>query len=465
MTDSLDVQIPWPGWRAVKRLGRGSYGSVWEIERNVAGELERCALKVIGVPPKDGYDDSLSMGYDERTLSATYSERADDVLREYQFMAELSHPNVVSCKDVEKVARADTPGYDVFIRMELLTPFPKWAGERSVSEIEVARMGRDVARALAACEQKGIVHRDVKPANIMVDDYGTFKLGDFGIARSLDGTRTATSIGTEDYMAPEVSLGQEYGRTVDIYSLGLVMYWALNGYRLPFMQEGSLDASGSRVRRLRGDAVPAPTGCSPDLARIVLKACAYRPQDRYQYANEIVSDLEEFLAGEASSRQSTAKPSIVAGRQGQIASQTVPNDSDWGETTGVTIGRGFGTSTRNASSPHDEPATVGRQQTHGRPSLAKTTPATRKAPKPVEVPADKSTESPASKGSASVSRRDFIVGGVAAAVAAGLSCSARMATQIAAPPPLRSERPSRLTVCPLSATSRWSRMVPATSRG
>lgn len=50
-------------------------------------------------------------------------------------MAELSHPNVVSCKDVEKVARADTPGYDVFIRMELLTPFPKWAGERSVSEI------------------------------------------------------------------------------------------------------------------------------------------------------------------------------------------------------------------------------------------------------------------------------------------------------------------------------------------
>ena len=93
MSENLDVEIPWPGWRVVSRLGHGTYGSVWEIERDVAGDSERGALKVIGVPPEGEADDSLGLGYDEGTLSATYDERADAVLREYRLMAGLSsHP-------------------------------------------------------------------------------------------------------------------------------------------------------------------------------------------------------------------------------------------------------------------------------------------------------------------------------------------------------------------------------------
>ena len=76
MEESLDIHIPWPGWHAVRRLGRGSYGSVWEIEREVAGKPERCALKVVGVPPEGGYDDSLDMGYDGVRAELAYWAQA-----------------------------------------------------------------------------------------------------------------------------------------------------------------------------------------------------------------------------------------------------------------------------------------------------------------------------------------------------------------------------------------------------
>ena len=298
MPDNPDIAIPWPGWRAVRRLGRGAYGSVWEIERDVAGEPERCALKVVGVPPEGDWDGSLGLGYDEGALSRSYGEQADQVLREYQLMASLSHPNVVACRDVAKVPHAGDPGCDVYIRMELLTPLPRWLRGREPDPRDAARAGLDVARALEACEARGIVHRDIKPANIMVDGYGNFKLGDFGVARTMEGTRTATVAGTESFMAPEVERRERYNQTVDIYSLGLVMWWMLSGYRGPFMPAGGIapgDVARAEARRLQGEPVPAPDGCPEGLASIVLKACAYRPEELYQSATEMVADLEKFL--------------------------------------------------------------------------------------------------------------------------------------------------------------------------
>lgn len=172
MSETLDIQIPWPGWRAVRLLGRGSYGSVWEIEHDVAGEPERCAVKVVSIPPEGEWDDSLGLGYDEGTISRTYGDQADAVLREYRAMARLAHPNIVSCRDVAKVEHKEDPGFDVFIRMELLTPQPRWLKGREANARDAARVGRDIAKALAACEEEGVVHRDVKPRNIFADRWG-----------------------------------------------------------------------------------------------------------------------------------------------------------------------------------------------------------------------------------------------------------------------------------------------------
>ena len=357
MSETLDVEIPWPGWRAVRLLGRGSYGSVWEIERELAGKPERCALKVVGVPPEEGWDDSLSLGYDEDTLSTTYSSRADSMLGEYQLMAGLSHPNVVSVRDVAKVARRGGPGYDVLIRMELLTPLTRWVRGKEIAVRDAARIGRDVARALSACESRGIVHRDVKPENIMVDEWGNFKLGDFGVARTLEGTRTATMAGTETYMAPEVIRHDHYNQTVDIYSLGLVMWWLLDGYRLPFMPEGRMGPEGAaraEARRLGGEPIPAPDSCPPELARIVLKACAYRPGDRYQSAAELVKGLEAFLEG----RRIPAPEPIVPEPVAPDSPHFAVDENNWNDLGGETIGKGYGTGVGLGTPPIDAGPTI-----------------------------------------------------------------------------------------------------------
>lgn len=302
MSDTLDLQIPWPGWRAVRRLGRGAYGSVWEIDRDVQGFTERCALKVVSVPPDD-MADGYAMGYDEDTLSRNYGNQAREFVKEYQLEQTLgNHPNVVACQDVSISRQPSGPGWDVYIRMELLTPLTNWIGNRSLSWREVAKIGRDVANALAACETRDIVHRDVKPQNILIDKWGNFKLGDFGVARTMEGTRTATVAGTETYMAPEILRHERYDRTVDIYSLGLVMFWALNGYRLPFMPAGKLspgDISRAESRRLSGENIPMPPDCPPELGRIVLRSCAYQQADRYQSARELLADLDRLLSDDA----------------------------------------------------------------------------------------------------------------------------------------------------------------------
>ena len=284
----------------MRRLGRGAYGSIGEIERDIEGFTEKSALKVISVP-LDASAVSYAMGYDEDTLSRSYGDQAREFIREYQLVQAIgNHPNVVACQDISITRQPSGPGWDVYLRMELLTLLVKWIDGRKLSWCEVARLGHDIASALVACEVRGIVHRDIKPANIMVDEWGNFKLGNFGVARTMEGTRTATVAGTATYMAPEVAKREKHCRTVDIYSLGLVMYWALNEYRLPFMAKGKLspgDYSHAKLRRLSGERIPVPPDCPPNMGRIVLRCCAYSAADRYQSARDLLDDLDLLLSG------------------------------------------------------------------------------------------------------------------------------------------------------------------------
>lgn len=110
------------------------------------------------------------------------------------------------------------------------------------------------------CDSKNIVHRDIKPENIMVSDLANYKLGDFGIARTMDHTTQATTVGSERYMAPEVIKREEYGKEVDIYSLGLVLYWMLNNRKRPFIDADHLPTHDeielAQARREKGDPLP-----------------------------------------------------------------------------------------------------------------------------------------------------------------------------------------------------------------
>ena len=300
----------WPGWKTVRLIGRGSFGTVYEIQRDMLGETEKAALKVISIPQNDSdIGEMYSDGYDDESITSTFQEHLKSIIAEYSLMRKLNgSANVVNCDDVSYVQHEDGFGWDIFIKMELLTPLVD-ALPSDISEAQVIKIARDIGHALVQCKQFGIVHRDIKPQNIFVSPLGDYKLGDFGIAKTVEKTIGGTKIGTYKYMAPEVYNNQPYGAGADIYSLGLVLYWLLNERRMPFLPlppeklRAGLEEQ-ARLRRFNGEQIPAPVHGSDALKRIVLKACAYDPKERYQSAAEMLNDLNT-LNGE------TAKPPFI----------------------------------------------------------------------------------------------------------------------------------------------------------
>lgn len=292
-----NIKIPWPEWKATRKLGHGSFGTVYEIERDVYGHIEKAALKVISVPQsQDEIDSDYSEGYDVASIRSKYESIRNDVVKEYQLMSELrGNPNVVSCDDVQVESRLDEIGWDIYIRMELLTSLQAKLRKGNLSDAEVLKLGKDICNALVACEEKNIIHRDIKPENIMISEYGIYKIGDFGVARTMDHTTNATKAGTERYMAPEIIKREKYGKEVDTYSLGMVMYWLLNRRRVPFVPIDRIptadENSEAQYRRVNGEQLPPPIDGSDGLRQVVLKACAYEKKDRYSSAKEMLRDL------------------------------------------------------------------------------------------------------------------------------------------------------------------------------
>ena len=295
---SMDMKATWPGWETVRLIGRGSFGAVYEIERDVFGHKEKAALKVITIPQSaSDIEELYDSGYDEASVTATFKSHLESIVNEYSLMREMNGAaNVVNCDDFRIVPHDDNIGWDIFIKMELLTPLTK-ALDKQPTDAQVIQIAKDMCGALILCKKYGIIHRDIKPQNIFVSKNGDYKLGDFGIAKTIEKTSGGTKIGTYKYMAPEVYNNQPYNLTADIYSLGLVLHWMLNERRSPFMPLPPAPAVASqedetRAKRFNGTPIPAPAHGSEDLKRIVLKACAYDPKDRYQSAEEMLRDLD-----------------------------------------------------------------------------------------------------------------------------------------------------------------------------
>ena len=298
-------RILWPGWKTTRLIGRGSFGAVYEIERKLFedDEPEKAALKVISIPQNDSDIEELySDGYDEESVTTTFHTHLKSIVAEYSLMRKMNgSSNIVNCDDVRYVQHDDGIGWDIYIKMELLTPLSK-ALPAAVSEEQVIKIAKDMCSALELCSKHNIVHRDIKPQNIFVSENGDYKLGDFGIAKTVEKTMGGTKTGTYKYMAPEVYNNQPYGTVADIYSLGLVLYWMLNEKRMPFlplppakMTAGMDDQA--RNRRLSGEPLPQPAHGSDALKAIVMKACAFEPKDRYQTAQEMRDDLVRLSSG------------------------------------------------------------------------------------------------------------------------------------------------------------------------
>lgn len=178
---------------------------------------------------------------------------------------------------------------------------------------EAAAIITQVARGLEAAHAEGVVHRDLKPQNIMVDPAGKVSVMDFGIARSVDAagmTRTGALMGTPTYMSPEQAQGQKVDARSDLYTLGIIFYELLTGSP-PFEADNAMATLVRRIQeKPKGPAEAEPSVPKP-VNEIVLKMLAVRPEDRYQSAAEILRDLEAWEAGR------TGRTSAVSRRAGK----------------------------------------------------------------------------------------------------------------------------------------------------
>ena len=222
--------------------------------------------------------------------------------REAQNAAALNHPAIVAVYDT---GEAETPNgplpYIVMEYVEGVTLRDIVHTDGPMEPRRAIEVIADACQALNFSHQHGIIHRDVKPANIMISNAGAVKVMDFGIARALadanNVTQTAAVIGTAQYLSPEQARGEKVDARSDVYSLGCVLYEMLTG-EPPFVGDSPVAVAYQHVRE---DPIPPSQrheGISPELDAVVLKALAKNPDNRYQTAAEMRTDLVKVHSGE-----------------------------------------------------------------------------------------------------------------------------------------------------------------------
>lgn len=211
---------------------------------------------------------------------------------ESETAAKLEHPNIIRIRAVAK------SGEHVYFAMDLCADSlgARLAREGPLGEDDILRLARDIAGALQFAHQQGVIHRDLKPDNVLIRSDGGAVLTDFGIARAVSGYVASTgvnmTIGTPQYLSPEQAQGRPLDQRVDFYALGVTLYKAATG-EVPFSSNDWFELARMHVE----DPPPSLRRKRPELSkrfeRMVLKCLAKHPDDRYANAAELLADLEE----------------------------------------------------------------------------------------------------------------------------------------------------------------------------
>ena len=253
-------------------------------------------------------DETLDRPVAVKVMHREMSEQEDQLARfrqEARAVAKLSHPNVVSVIDAGEDGGHP---YIVFEYVEGETLKQRVARVGALDPQEAIAYAIEVARGLAVAHARQMVHRDIKPQNILIDDEGRAKLTDFGISRQLeqDGmTATGRVLGTTDYVAPEQAMGKSVDPRSDIYSLGVVLYEMLVG-QVPFKADSQVGVAMKHVNEDLPDVQQRRPEVSAAVALVVERATAKDAGRRYQEIGEMIDDLSTALEVEAARAGSTS---------------------------------------------------------------------------------------------------------------------------------------------------------------
>ena len=312
-------------WEIVDYISSGSFGIVFKVRNKNTHEFG--ALKFVANPldemnckPREESDS------DDHYYNFKASQKEARIM--FQF---VGNPRIVQYLEIPEYLSREfinprgqrVVQYAVLICMKLYQGYDgsRFNGWKDKTDKDLAtrlQLGCDIAQALMTFEEAGIYHRDVKPGNILRDENGRFILGDVGEAKKESEASSIARHGTRRYMAPEVSALDGISRArsdyrSDIYSLGIVLYEAFN-HEIPFLDaKGTLLPGAIEILkrnrlyspdinsddaalylRNHGVRLPAPQEADDELAEIILKACAYRQEDRYQTAEELYLDLDAY---------------------------------------------------------------------------------------------------------------------------------------------------------------------------